>query len=283
MSPACSREVGLRPKGGRPLPARVLRRPAPAHRLRPRARPQPPPHRRRRARLGTRRLHPVPDPQPDEGLQQPTASPTSSSRTTSPCSSTSPTASASCTSASSSRSAPPRRSTRHACAPLHPGPYRHDPRPRSVLAAARRGHAHLRGAPLGADAAFRLPLPYPLPGRPGPLRAPRSRRCGSFGGDHMAACHFPLQEPVAGATWPRLGTQRDPAVASRVSSRLRRRAFFTRLQAALGTPGSLTNSDWTPAGRGAVSQRQACRKTGDWACQRRWRRTSKASRSASPM
>ena len=54
-------------QGLRPVPARVLRRPAAADRLCPSAHPQPEAHRRRRARLSPRRLHPGPDPQPDEG------------------------------------------------------------------------------------------------------------------------------------------------------------------------------------------------------------------------
>ncbi len=46
------------------LPARVLRRPATAHRHRPRARPGARPGRLRRARLGPRRLHPGPGAEP---------------------------------------------------------------------------------------------------------------------------------------------------------------------------------------------------------------------------
>ena len=47
-----------------PLPARVLRRPAPAHRDRPRARPRARPRRLRRAGVGARRLDPGPGAQP---------------------------------------------------------------------------------------------------------------------------------------------------------------------------------------------------------------------------
>ena len=53
-SSACARH-------GRPLSARVLRRPAPAHRHRPRTRPGAAPHRLRRAGLRARRLDPGPD------------------------------------------------------------------------------------------------------------------------------------------------------------------------------------------------------------------------------
>ena len=51
----------------RPLPARVLRRPAPAHRDRPRAGAEPEAGRRRRAGLGARRLDAGADPQPAGG------------------------------------------------------------------------------------------------------------------------------------------------------------------------------------------------------------------------
>ena len=60
---------GRRPQPGalQPLPARVLRRPAPAHRRRARARGQPEADRLRRARLGARRLGAGADPQPAQG------------------------------------------------------------------------------------------------------------------------------------------------------------------------------------------------------------------------
>ena len=77
-----ARGRGLQPELHEPLPARVLGRPAPAHRHRARSRPQPEADRVRRARLGPRRLHPGPDPQPAEGPPAGLASrPTSSSRT----------------------------------------------------------------------------------------------------------------------------------------------------------------------------------------------------------
>ena len=59
--------VGLDPVDGRPLPARVLGRPAPAHRHRARARAQPVVHRLRRADLGARRQHPGAGRQPAPG------------------------------------------------------------------------------------------------------------------------------------------------------------------------------------------------------------------------
>ena len=57
--------VGLHPDDGQKYPARVLRRPAPAHRDRPRARLECRVHRLRRADLGARRLGAGADPQSD--------------------------------------------------------------------------------------------------------------------------------------------------------------------------------------------------------------------------
>ncbi len=57
--------VGLHPDDGLKFPARVLRRPAPAHRNRPRAGVRGRIHRLRRADLGARRLGAGADPQPD--------------------------------------------------------------------------------------------------------------------------------------------------------------------------------------------------------------------------
>ena len=57
-------QVGPEPRALQPLPARVLRRPAPAHRRRPRARAEAEAHRRRRAGLRARRLDPGADHQP---------------------------------------------------------------------------------------------------------------------------------------------------------------------------------------------------------------------------
>ena len=55
------------PRALQPLPARVLGRPAPAHRRRPRARGQPEADRLRRAGLGARRVGAGADPQPAQG------------------------------------------------------------------------------------------------------------------------------------------------------------------------------------------------------------------------
>ena len=75
LSPAGRRErvadlLAHRRSEGRPraaLPPRVLRRPAPAHRHRPRARHGAQAHRLRRTGLRPRRLHPQPDPEPSQG------------------------------------------------------------------------------------------------------------------------------------------------------------------------------------------------------------------------
>ena len=65
-SPTMMDLVGLQPYHARPLPPRVQRRPAAAHRHRPGPRPGAGPHRLRRAGLRARRLHPGPGPQPPE-------------------------------------------------------------------------------------------------------------------------------------------------------------------------------------------------------------------------
>ena len=61
---SCWSRVGLAPRARQPLPARVLRRPAPAHRRRPRARARAEADRARRAGVGARRLGPGADHQP---------------------------------------------------------------------------------------------------------------------------------------------------------------------------------------------------------------------------
>ena len=58
------RLVGLEPRFGAPLSARIFRRPAPAHRDRARARGRAEAHHLRRAGVGARRLDPLADPQP---------------------------------------------------------------------------------------------------------------------------------------------------------------------------------------------------------------------------
>ena len=65
--PRAARGRRAEPRALQPLPARVLRRAAPADRDRARARDQPEPDRLRRAGLGARRLRAGPDPQPAQG------------------------------------------------------------------------------------------------------------------------------------------------------------------------------------------------------------------------
>ena len=68
-SARCAAARARRPRAGadRPLSARILRRPAPAHRHRPRARPRAAADRLRRAGLRARRVDPGADPQPAAG------------------------------------------------------------------------------------------------------------------------------------------------------------------------------------------------------------------------
>ena len=72
------------PADGAQVPARILRRPAPAHRDRARASGEPGLHRLRRADLGARRVGAGADPQPDARSADRSASPTCSSATISP-------------------------------------------------------------------------------------------------------------------------------------------------------------------------------------------------------
>ena len=79
-------------RASRPLPAPVLRRPAPAHRHRPGARHGAEDHRLRRGGLGARRLHPgAGDQAPRRAARPARASPSSSSPTTCRWCTTSPT------------------------------------------------------------------------------------------------------------------------------------------------------------------------------------------------
>ena len=79
------------------------------------------------------------------------------------------------------------------------------PVPDPVLAAAHRGQCTSQVSfprrsrrPRAAGSAPAAPTPRRSARR-------RSRRCSSFGGDHLAACHFPLQRPVAMAAATCLG------------------------------------------------------------------------------
>ena len=70
------------------------------------------------------------------------------------------------------------------------------PIPDPAIARRRGGHGRQGRAPVRDHAPVGLPLPHPLPVRQGDLRrggaaAPALRR------NHLAACHFPLQEPAS--------------------------------------------------------------------------------------
>ena len=186
-------------RGRRALPARVLRRPAPAHRHRARAR-------RcgrssivaRRAGVGARRLDPGADPQPARDLQQDVRrSPTCSSRTTSRSSAHLRPRRRDVPRARSSSSRRPTSCTR-AAAPVHAGAAlgRPDARARPQ-AHAHRAHGR-RAEPDRPAVAAAASAPAARSRR---RSAPRSsRRLHDHGDDHCAACHFagdagPLRRP----------------------------------------------------------------------------------------
>ena len=110
--------VGPEPRALQPLPQRVLRRPAAAHRHRPCRHAAAQGGRVRRAGVGARRVDPGPGHQPARRTSRTSsASPTSSSPTTCRWCARCRTASPSCTSAASSRSPTARRLYAQ---PLHP-------------------------------------------------------------------------------------------------------------------------------------------------------------------
>ena len=181
------------PGAHQPLPARVLRRPAPAHRGGPGAGPQPQLHGARRAGLGTRRVDPGPGAQPD-------GRPPGGVRTHVSCSSpttcrwcaTSPIGSPSCISGGSPRWPIATRCTNE---PMHP--YTHallsavpDPRSRtwSTAGSASSWRATSRRRPTLRPVAASTPA----------ARRPSSGVCDvdvpelrELEPDHWVACHFP--------------------------------------------------------------------------------------------
>ena len=156
------------------LPARVLGRPAPAHRARARARAQPRLHRLRRARLGARRLDPGSDRQPPRGpaarlrphLPLHRARPGRRSPHLRPDRRHVP--------GQDRRDLAGRRSVRQPAPPVHDLAPLGRPDPRSGgRAGARDDHPRRRPSQPGEPAAG-LPVPHPLPVRPAdPL--PRGR------------------------------------------------------------------------------------------------------------
>ena len=171
----CSSAVGLSARPRAPLPARVLRRAAPAHRHRPRARARAALHRLRRGGLRARRLDPGADPEP-------AARPPGGARAHLPLHLPRP-----------RRGRAPRRprgghvpradrgerargrALRGPAPPLHARAPRGEPRARTPTRRAAALAARGRGA-LGARAARRLPLPPALPvalRARAPTRSPR--------------------------------------------------------------------------------------------------------------
>ena len=103
--------------------------------------------------------------------------------------------SASCTSASSSRWGRPATSTNAPPTPTRRRSSTRSPSP-TRRPANEREPPHPRASSLLSGPAVGLPLPHPLPLRPGALRRRRSPPLRAFGEGHVAACHFPLQTPT---------------------------------------------------------------------------------------
>ena len=253
-APSCSSAVGLRRAHARPLPARVLRRPAAAHRHRPGAGAQARLHRLRRAGLGARRLDPGADHQPAADLQARARPdlPVHRARPRRSCA-TSATGSRSCISAGSSSW--PRRGSllQRPAPPLHAG------------AALGRAAASIT-APAAADQRSTGDLPSPLSPPSGCVFhtrcpyamavcrevAPRAIRLGP---DHVTACHLhdrdqPMRaqaaqpvilegdavargrrRPSSRRTWPRPYAPRCAIGSQRVAS-----SFGARRSTAGSTP-----------------------------------------------
>ena len=233
--PAAARGGRARQQGCPAVPPRVLRWAASAHRLRPRAHAEPEAHRLRRARLRARRVDPGSAPQLDE-------EPSAGSQPVVHCHLPRPGGRQ--ISGRPHRGHVPRQADGGRIGPgalrkrrpsLHAGPDRHDPGsgPGPV---PRQGAQRDPGrAPLADLPALGLSLPHPVPvRREDLLRAGAAAR--AFGEGHLAACHFPLQTPLA---------NRPPKASS--------------------------------------SERRRCKALRTAAAQRRWSRTSSASRRASPM
>ena len=173
--PGAARGGGPQPRALQPLPQRVLRRPAPAHRHRPGAHAQPQAPRRRRAGLGARRVDPGAGGQPAPG-------PAARVRHRLPLHRPRPRGGAPLlprgrgdVPRQDRRDRRPRDDLRPRAPPLHAG---------AALGGARREAGGDR-RPSGADPArgrraepdqpaVGLPVPHPLPVRPGDLREGRA-------------------------------------------------------------------------------------------------------------
>ena len=164
---------------------------------------EPQPHRRRRACLGSRRLDPVPDPQHDEGapaepqahLHRDLARPGGAQVPLRPHRRDVP--------GQARRGRGCQGDLRDTlCTTTPSGLIETIPVPDPVLAAARRGH-HISGElPSALDTTVGLPVPDTLSAAQD-ICAAEEPPLRSFGGDHLAACHFPLQSPALQA---QLGT-----------------------------------------------------------------------------
>ena len=160
-----------------PLPARVFRRPAAAHRHRPRARPQSRADRRRRAGLGSGRLGPGAD-------RQPAAGPAGPARPVLPVRRPRPVGREACerpgrghVCRQDRRAGADRRAVRATAASLYRGPAvgGAGAGPEAALEADRaRGRGRRPG-----QSAVGLPLPPALPLTPSSAAGRRSRRCAS--------------------------------------------------------------------------------------------------------
>ena len=183
-APGRGRHAGGRPGAGDApaLPARIFRRPVPAHRHRPRHDPAPEAGGVRRAGLGARRLHPGADHQPACAVcRGRTTWRCCSSRTTSASCATSATASSCSISAGSWRWPSATPSTPGPCIPIRrpcSPPY---PCPIPKAGALAPAHRAARRSAVAAQPAAGLPLLHPLPARhrslpPRGTCADRSRR-----------------------------------------------------------------------------------------------------------
>ena len=172
-----------------PLPARVLRRPAAAHRPRARARAQPGLHRLRRARLGARRLDPGADREPAGGAAGASStSRTCSSRTTSP----------SCGTSRPDHGHVPGldrggvaggRPLRQPAAPVHDLAALSDPDSRPGRGAAARDDPPPGRPSEPGEPARRVPVPHALPVRAADSVPRRGAGAADVDG-HQVACHW---------------------------------------------------------------------------------------------